>query len=94
MRKKLALLRDGIHHHRVARMRYTRADGESSKRAVRPLGLFYWGNSWTLGAWCEYRKDFRNFRLDRMGEVTLLKRTYKPESGQTLDDYLAAMEEG
>lgn len=93
MRQKLAVFRDAIHERRPAQFRYIRADGASSRRTVRPLGLFYWGQTWSLGAWCELRQNFRNFRLDRMGEPRLLKRTFAPEPGKTLDDYLAAVED-
>jgi predicted DNA-binding transcriptional regulator YafY len=48
---------------------YTRADGDRRQRIVWPLGLFFWGRSWTLGAWCEIREDYRSFRLDRIASA-------------------------
>ena len=39
------------------------------ERIVRPLLLTYWGTTWALGAWCELRQDFRNFRIDRIQEA-------------------------
>ena len=47
--------------------------------------------TWTLGAWCELRADFRNFRLDRVTTVELLDATFELEPPVTLDDYVAAM---
>ena len=35
-----------------------RADGEDSQRVLRPLALYFWGNKWTLAAWCELREDY------------------------------------
>ncbi|MGB5556473.1 MAG: YafY family protein, partial [Paracoccaceae bacterium] len=32
---------------------YGDADNTPSERAVRPLGLWFWGKVWTLIAWCE-----------------------------------------
>jgi predicted DNA-binding transcriptional regulator YafY len=55
---------------------------------VRPLGVFFWGRTWTLAAWCEMRTDFRNFRLDRIKDATLLDR-FEDEPGRTLKDLLA-----
>ncbi|MCB9730055.1 MAG: WYL domain-containing protein [Deltaproteobacteria bacterium] len=46
-------------------LHYVRADGDRRQRIVWPLGLFFWGRHWTLGAWCEIREDYRSFRLDR-----------------------------
>lgn len=45
---------------------YTDEAGGESTRTVRPLGLFFWGRTWTLASWCELRRDFRMFRVDRM----------------------------
>ena len=56
-----------------ARVRLTFAyrdkDGAGTRRTVRPLGLWFWGQVWTLVAWCELREGFRMFRVDRMAEV-------------------------
>lgn len=68
--------------------RYTREDGTPSKRVVRPLGAFFWGQTWPLGAWCELRRDFRNFRLDRMARIEVLDETFVDEPGCSLRDYL------
>lgn len=40
-----------------------------TERIIWPLGLIFWGEKWTLLAWCELRDDFRNFRLDRIVEL-------------------------
>ena len=55
---------------------------------MRPLGLFFWGKTWTLAAWCEMRTGFRNFRLDRIGAATVGER-FEEEAGRTLRDMLA-----
>lgn len=85
-------LRTGINLHRRVHFHYTRRDGEASQRAVRPLGLYYWGQTWTLAAWCESRQDFRSFRPDRMREVGLGE-AFPEEPGKTLADYIRRMEE-
>ena len=48
----------------------------ASSRTVWPLGLVFWGPTWTLGAWCELRQDFRTFRLDRMQNLQVLDATF------------------
>ena len=68
---------------------YERADNTASQRKVKPLGLFFWGNSWTLTAWCELRNDFRNFRLDRIQKLQTLELNFSESTGQSLDDYIA-----
>ncbi len=72
---------------RVA-IRYVDEKGDTTRRTLRPLGLFYWGKVWTLTAWCELRNDFRNFRMDRIASVAVLKTAFRDEPGKTLDDFL------
>jgi len=62
---------------------------EKSTRIVHPLGLFFWGTVWTLGAWCELRQAFRSFRVDRISSLTTLSEKYENTKGRTLDDYIA-----
>lgn len=59
-------IRAAINQRRTVAFDYTREDGQCSHRRIRPLGLFFWGAVWTLAGWCEWREDFRNFRIDRI----------------------------
>jgi predicted DNA-binding transcriptional regulator YafY len=52
---------------RVLRIDYLDQGGRASAREIEPLCLAFWGGAWTLGAWCRLRRDFRNFRPDRIG---------------------------
>ena len=89
MRERMDTLRAAINARRVIAFDYAREDGALSVRSVRPLGLFFWGRVWTLGAWCELRDDFRNFRLDRMERLHSLERGFDEVPGQSLDDLIA-----
>ena len=89
----LLAVRGALGSHRKLCVRYRRADGQESRRVLRPLGAFFWGSSWTLAAWCELREGFRNFRLDRMIEVEALTDTFEEEAGKTLRDYLRSLGE-
>ena len=59
---------------------------------VRPLGLFYWGLTWTLAAFCELRAAFRNFRLDRVDDLEVLEEGFEDEEKRTLADLLLVYE--
>lgn len=67
---------------------YKRADGKSSQRTLWPLGLFFWGNVWTLVAWCELRQCHRQFRVDRIQSLKVLADTYQTHEEQTLKTFL------
>jgi len=84
----LAMVREALVDRRRMRLRYENERGDKTERTVRPLGVFFWGKTWTLAAWCEMRVDFRNFRLDRVAEPALLDR-FEDEPGRTLKDLLA-----
>jgi predicted DNA-binding transcriptional regulator YafY len=40
-----------------------------------------------MAAWCELRRDFRSFRLDRMREVVVMKEPHESAPGRTLEDF-------
>ena len=88
LRERLDVLHEACIERHVVAFAYTREDGESSEREVRPLALYFWSGVWTLAAWCELRRDFRTFRMDRMQEVRVPGRQFIQKKGQTLDDYL------
>lgn len=85
----LGVVRLALVEKRRLRIRYTAAAGQGSRRTVRPLGVFFWGRTWTLAAWCERRRDFRNFRLDRL-TAAVVAAPFADEPGRTLRDMLAA----
>ncbi len=70
---------------------YRNEAGDATERIVWPLALLYWGRTWTLGAWCELRQDFRNFRLDRMESLKALSSEFEDLPGRRLSDFLAAV---
>lgn len=90
----LQTLREAVQARRKLRVDYRDASEQLTQRTLRPLGCFYWGKVWTLGAWCESRYDFRSFRLDRMNSVQCTEGAdaqFRDEPGKTLADYLRAV---
>ena len=89
---ELGMLRHAIGEHRRVRFSYQRADGAESSRTVRPLALYFWGTKWTLATWCEFRRDYRSFRPDRMQQVTVLDEKFDGSDGIHLQAYLEQTE--
>ena len=85
----LAVAREALIARRKLELSYATSDGVATTRRVRPLGIFFWGRTWTLAAWCELRQDFRNFRLDRVAASTMGDETFEDEAGKALRDMLA-----
>ena len=84
----LQTAREAVHARRKLGFRYRDLSGKPSQRVVRPLGCFFWGQVWTLAAWCEARQDFRSFRVDRIDAMTLLDDRFRDEPGRSLADLM------
>lgn len=82
------VIRKAIKQKRALAMGYSDVDDRRTQRTVYPLGLFFWGNSWTLVAWCLLRKDYRVFRLDRILECEELDIFFVTDSTMSLENYL------
>jgi predicted DNA-binding transcriptional regulator YafY len=91
-RAQLEPLRLAAEARRKVRLRYLDLQDVASERVVRPLACLYWGDAWTLAAWCEQRAAFRNFRIDRIAALDVLEERFRDEPGKTLAD-LARLEE-
>jgi predicted DNA-binding transcriptional regulator YafY len=71
---------------------YQDSEGQSSERVLWPLGMIGWGDRWTLLAWCEKRSAYRNFRFDRIQDITVLAAHYPLHPQRSLEHYLTQIE--
>lgn len=44
---------------------------ENTKREIEPVGICFYGGKWHLLAYCRLRKDYRDFRIDRIKHLTI-----------------------
>ncbi len=86
--RHMPLLRRAIREGLKLRIDYLSLDEKSSKRTIRPLQTDYWGKVWTLSAWCEQRRGFRAFRIDRIQMCEPTGASFQSEAGKTIEDYL------
>jgi predicted DNA-binding transcriptional regulator YafY len=86
--QRLQRLREAVQARQRLKLHYRDLQDKSSERMIRPLGCFFWGKIWTLGAWCEARQDFRSFRVDRIEKLQVLEGSFQHEPGKTLADFL------
>lgn len=49
---------------------------EHTHRLIEPVGVFYLDNYWHLIAWCRVRKDYRDFRFDRILDLCMTDEHY------------------
>ncbi|SLN44404.1 bifunctional biotin--[acetyl-CoA-carboxylase] synthetase/biotin operon repressor [Pseudoruegeria aquimaris] len=89
----MPVLRQAIRQKRKIWLVYRNEEGRGSQRMIRPLHLEYWGRIWSCPAWCERRRAFRTFRVDRMETVELTSARFREEAGKSFPDYLASLSE-
>jgi predicted DNA-binding transcriptional regulator YafY len=82
------LIRSALRDRRLIAFDYTDVQQAQTTRTVRPLALTAFFDGWMLVAWCEMRRDFRVFRLDRMRQVVLTNVSFSDEPERDLGAYL------
>ncbi|MFV0512929.1 MAG: helix-turn-helix transcriptional regulator [Jhaorihella sp.] len=87
----MATLRSAIEGRQKLDLGYRQTDGALVHSTVRPLMLDYFGRVWTLIAWCESIRDFREFRLDLMETARPLPELFVDEPGKRLPDFRRAV---
>jgi len=85
-------LRECIRGRRKIHIVYVNENKQVTTRTLRPLAMFFFSPIWLLTSWCEKREDFRNFRLDRIQNLTLGENTFENEQDKSLTTYIAKHE--
>jgi len=67
----------------IIEINYTSIEkNESIRRKIEPVGIYYQGRYWYLIAYCHLRKDYRNFRTDKISQLILtdekMEQTHPP----------------
>lgn len=65
-------LKNAIISKQVISFSYVSNNEEFTQRQVKPVRLFFKGQSWYLHAFCLVRNDFRYFKLSRISQLKLL----------------------
>lgn len=81
-------LRTAMKERRKIRFAHVDKSGQQSARTLWPLGLFFWGKSWSVAGYCELREGFRNFRSDWMRTLEILPENFERIEGKRLEDLL------
>ncbi len=61
--------------------------GKITERNIEPIGVLFIDDRWYMIAFCHLRNEYRNFRLDRINQITLTNNTFEIDH-PTLKDYL------
>jgi len=75
-------VRSAIHQRRKLALVYRDGAGQRTERKVWPVAIAYYVMATIIGGWCEMRRKFRHFRLDRIDGLTVLDETFEDPDGQ------------
>lgn len=65
---------------------YKTVDSKVSHRTIEAVGIFFEFNYWYIMAYCILRNDFRQFRVDRILQISKTQTPFLQEYGQ-INDY-------
>ena len=66
----------------------SREEEQITERIIQPYAVYFSGAVWTTIAFCELRKEIREFRLDRIKELKLQQTHFKPDKTFSIEHYL------
>lgn len=86
----LNTVQQAVARHHVLDLTYHSLHNDAeTRREVEPVGLYYYGMTWHLIAFCRKRQDYRDFRLDRIRELTDTGQRFARPERLTLQEYLS-----
>jgi predicted DNA-binding transcriptional regulator YafY len=83
----LRLVRDAIRRERKLTINYNDKIDRASRRTVWPFALAYFDRAHVLAAWCELRRDFRHFRIDRIAALEVGETRYPRRRAALLSEW-------
>ncbi|MHA7057462.1 helix-turn-helix transcriptional regulator [Aquimarina sp. M1] len=82
----LSVIQKAITDLRVLEIEYTSASREFTKRTIEPLGVYFTNTIWVMIAYCRLRKEYREFRTDRIINLIETSELFPPKFF-TLEEY-------
>jgi predicted DNA-binding transcriptional regulator YafY len=63
----------------ILRIDYQKADGSTSNRLIESIGCYHQYNNWYLVAYCQKRKAYRTFKMNRILNLQVLDQHFENE---------------
>lgn len=83
-------IREALVSKQVLQIQYEKKhDKAATWRNVEPIGLCNYSSRWHLFAWCQLRKDYRDFRLDRIAQLQVSDESFRGKKHLSLNEYVA-----
>lgn len=89
----LADMRAAIRDSRKLYIAYADVTGRRSNRTIWPIAMAYYVDVTLVGAWCELRADYRNFRVERIQSSKVLDEHFDQDNGRLFREWSALPKE-
>ena len=89
----LAEMRAAIRDSRKLYIAYADVTGRRSNRTIWPIAMAYYVDVTLVGAWCELRADYRNFRVERIQSSKVLYEHFDQDNGRLFREWSALPKE-
>lgn len=78
----------GIDKKQILKLEYNSlSKNEDTCRYVEPVGICHYSFNWHLIAFCKLRNDYRDFRIDRIRNISLTNENFSQENKPSIRDY-------
>ncbi len=81
----IPIILESIAEKKQLSIEYQSVDGNVSNRTIESVGIFYEFTYWYIMAFCTLRKDFRQFRVDRILKISKTETSFLQEYGKIND---------
>ena len=85
----LAEIRAAIRDSRKLFIGYADGQGRRTNRVIWPIAMAYYVDVTLVGAWCELRADYRNFRVERIQSSKVLEEAFDQDGGRLFREWSA-----
>ena len=83
----LADVRAAIRDSRKLHISYADEQGRRTNRTIWPIAMAYYVDVTLVGAWCELRNGYRNFRVERIQSSTVLDEQFDQDDGRLFREW-------
>lgn len=83
----LAEIQQAITEQKQVKITYCSLKDELLERVVEPIGLVFYAFSWHLIGYCQLRKDYRDFKIDRIQQLRKTMNPFQVEKHLSLSEY-------
>jgi len=88
----ISIIQKALSEHKCLKIEYNAQYNKTlSERIVEPLGLCFYGFKWHLIAYCKLREDYRDFRIDRISNLSVMTDTCMHTENLSVSEYFTRL---